>query len=75
MGSEQFSSILKKLRQSAHLTQDQLADNLGMSRSAIGMYESGARTPDPDTLGVFADFFNVDLDYLIGRTNKTNCNA
>lgn len=71
MGSEQFSLILKRLRQSAHLTQDQLADKVGISRSAIGMYESGARTPDPDTLALFADFFNVDLDYLIGRTNKT----
>lgn len=35
------------------------------------MYETGAREPDFETLEAIADFFNVDIDYLLGRTNKT----
>ena len=35
------------------------------------MYETGAREPDFETLELIADFFNVDIDYLIGRTNQT----
>lgn len=67
----QFQSILKSLRLAKNLTQDELAKQLRISRSAIGMYESGAREPDFDTLELIADFFNVDIDYLMGRTTKT----
>ncbi len=35
------------------------------------MYEKGAREPDFETLELIADFFNVDTDYLLGRTTKT----
>ena len=35
------------------------------------MYETGAREPDFETLEKIADFFNVDIDYLLGRTDKT----
>lgn len=35
------------------------------------MYESGDREPDFETLELIADFFNVDIDYLLGRTMKT----
>ena len=69
MGS--FQSILKSLRKSLGLTQDELANKLEVSRSTIGMYESGSREPDYKTLGAIADFFNVSIDYLLGRTNKT----
>lgn len=44
---------------------------IGISRSTIGMYETGAREPDFETLEKIADFFNVDIDYLLGRTDKT----
>lgn len=67
----QFQNILKSLRLAKNLTQDELAKQLRISRSAIGMYESGAREPDFDTLELIADFFNVDIDYLMGRTIKT----
>ena len=67
----QFQNILKSLRLAKNLTQDELATQLRISRSAIGMYESGAREPDFDTLELIADFFNVDIDYLMGRTTKT----
>ena len=66
-----FQNILKSLRTSHSLTQDALAKKLKISRSTIGMYESGAREPDFETLELIADFFNVDIDYLLGRTLKT----
>ena len=66
-----FQNVFKKLRLSHGYTQAELADALRISRSTIGMYETGAREPDFETLEIIADFFNVDTDYLLGRTNKT----
>lgn len=66
-----FNNILKSLRTSRDLTQDELAKILKISRSTIGMYEKGAREPDFETLELIADYFNVDIDYLLGRTNQT----
>lgn len=65
-----FQNIFKRLRISAGLTQVEMAGKLGISRSTIGMYETGAREPDFETLEKIADFFNIDTDYLLGRTNK-----
>lgn len=66
-----FQSVLKSLRKSNGLTQDELAKILKISRSTIGMYENGSREPDFETLERIADFFNVDTDFLLGRTDKT----
>ena len=66
-----FQSVLKSLRKANGLTQDELAKILKISRSTIGMYENGSRVPDYETLEAIADYFNVDIDYLLGRTNKT----
>lgn len=64
-----FKDRLKELRESAHLTQEGLAAKMEVSKGAIGNYETGRRAPDPDTLELIADIFNVDVDYLLGRTN------
>ena len=66
-----FQNIFKRLRNSCGLTQAEMAEKIGISRSTIGMYETGAREPDFETLEKIADFFNVDIDYLLGRTDKT----
>ncbi len=66
-----FNKILKKLRASKSVTQDELAKALNISRSAIGMYEKGDREPDYETLEAIADYFNVSIDYLLGRESKT----
>ena len=42
---------------------------LKVSRSTIGMYETGSREPDFETCEAIADIFNVDMDYLLGRTS------
>ena len=66
-----FQTILKELRLSKGITQVELAKQLGISRSTVGMYESGSREPDFKTLELIADYFNIDTDYILGRTNKT----
>ena len=66
-----FKSVLKALRKSHNLTQEDLAKAIKVSRSTVGMYENGSREPDYETLESIADFFNVDIDYLLGRTLKT----
>lgn len=65
-----FSEILRNLRKNNHLTQDELANKLKISKSSISMYENGNRTPDFETLELIADFFNVNLSYLIGEEQK-----
>ena len=62
-----FSERLRELRQNKGLSQSQLADARNISKSAISMYELGKREPDLETLEGIADFFNVDINYLIGK--------
>lgn len=64
-----FATRLKKLRTENQLTQDELAPELGISRSTLGMYETGKREPDFETLEVIADFFNVNMSYLTGYSD------
>ncbi len=61
-----FSEVLKKLRTEAGLNQAQLAENIGLSLSAISMYERGEREPDFEKLKAMADFFNVSFEHLLG---------
>ena len=63
-----YSERIKRLRKERGLSQDQLAKILGVSRSTVGMYETGKREPDFESCEAIADFFNVDMDYLIGRS-------
>jgi transcriptional regulator with XRE-family HTH domain len=62
--------MIKKLRNECHLTQEELATKLGLTRSTIGMYETGKREPDFETLEKIADFFNVNMNYLLGKESN-----
>ena len=66
-----FSEAFKKIRESKGYTQAKVADDLKISRSTVSMYESGLREPDYETLEDIADYFNVDMNYLLGLTNTT----
>lgn len=66
-----FPNIFKHIREQSGLTQQQLADKLGISRSAVGMYEKGEREPNFETLELIADTFNVDMNYLLGKKPST----
>ena len=58
----QFDKILKMLRNEKNMSQQELADALGISKSSINMYERGERQPNFETLEAIADYFNVDID-------------
>lgn len=62
-----FSAELKKLRENAGLTQQQLSEELGLAKSTISMYETGKRRPDFELEELIADYFNVDINRLRGR--------
>lgn len=65
-----ISKRLKSLREDSDMSQKDLAGAIGVSPSTIGMYESNKRTPDSEMLNRIADFFQVSVDYLLGRTNE-----
>ena len=67
-----FSERFKELRSSRKLSQQELADKLGISKSSVNMYERGEREPGLEMLETIADFFNVDMDYLLGKTLTAN---
>lgn len=59
---------IKQLRLDIRITQEDLARVLGKSRSTITDYEANNSLPDIETLQKLADFFEVSLDYLVGRS-------
>lgn len=63
-----FPAILKELRSKNGITQAELAAILKTAKSTISMYEQGKREPSFETLEAIADYFNVDMDYLMGRS-------
>lgn len=65
-----FSIRFKTLRAEKELSQQILSDKLKISKSSINMYERGEREPSFTTLISIADFFDVDIDYLLGRQDK-----
>ena len=67
-----IGDTIKILREERRMSQEQLADALHLSRSSIGMYESGKRIPKDDIKELICDYFNVDMNYLHGKTNTRN---
>lgn len=63
-----FSERIKELRTSCGYSQQKLADMLNVSKSTVNMYERGERRPGMDQLEAIADYFNVDMDYLSGKS-------
>ena len=66
-----FRTRLKQLRNEKKINQRELANFLKVAPSTISMYESGQREPNFEVLESLADFFNVDLNYLLGKSDKT----
>lgn len=52
-----------------HFTQRQVADGIGIAEQAYQRYEYGRTVPSALVLIALADFFNVSLDYLVGRSD------
>ena len=60
---------LKRLRRARKISQLKLALDLNMNQNTISRYETGEREADYKTLVKLADYFDVSLDYLLGRTD------
>ena len=67
-----FSERLRILRTSKDLSQADFAKQIKISKSSVNMYERGEREPSFKTLELIADYFNVDMDYLLGKSDVIN---
>ena len=70
-----FNERLKLLRRESGLSQQDFAKQLGTSKSSVNMYERGEREPGIETLEAIADYFNVDMDYLLGKSDHRSKSA
>lgn len=64
-----FNDILKSLRTERGMTQQRLADELGVTKGAVAMWETGKRTPESGMLVVIAQLFGVSVDLLLGASS------
>lgn len=71
----EFKDRLKELRKERRISQSDLAKAIDVSASSISMYEVGERTPELETFEALADFFNVDMNYLKGKSSVKNLSA
>jgi len=69
LGNEEMK--IRSLRTKKRLSQQALADKLGVARSTVAMWEKGSSEPDNRKLKILADIFNVSVDYLLGREKET----
>ena len=65
-----IGKIIKSLRVAEDMTQEELANKLKVTRSAVGNWENDVRKPDNETLSEIADIFNVDMNYITGKTTE-----
>jgi transcriptional regulator with XRE-family HTH domain len=63
---------IKQLREAAGLTQSELSEKTGINVNTLATYERETREPNIDKICLFAEFFNVSTDYLLGRTPFQN---
>jgi len=60
---------IRKMRKQKSMTQQDLAEKLGLAKSTISQYETGVNEPDAETLRKLADILGCSVDYLVGRTD------
>ena len=67
MGNKTFASRIRQLRTDRKLSLDGLANELGINKSRIGMWENNGTVPRDDVLIQLSKYFNVSIDYLLGN--------
>lgn len=72
MKDRSFQDVFKDLRLEKDLSQDKIAEELDVSSSLVSKWENNQSTPAPEMLEYIADYFNVSVDYLIGRSKYKN---
>lgn len=66
----EFKDRLRKLRTESGMTQEELAQRLGLTKPAVSAYERGTNKPRFDALDNLAEIFDVDINYLLGNTDQ-----
>lgn len=64
-----FADRLKSLRTDANIKQSQLAETLGTTQRKVSYWESGKIEPDLESLWKISNYFDVSIDYLVGKEN------
>ena len=65
---------IAELRKRNKVSQAKLGKLVGAAQNTVSQWENGLREPDTDTLHALADFFNVTIDYLLGRDSEQKNN-
>ena len=66
-----YGERIRELRKNRHMSQQDLADLLDVSKVAVSQYEREVRKPDLNTLTALSDIFNVSSDYILGNDDVT----
>ena len=66
----EFSQIVKSLRLERGWSQQEVADRAGLNKMTISQYENGKRKPSFEVIEALAEIFHVDMNYLLGYTDK-----
>ena len=74
MSNQPFAERLHQLRRKKGITQVKIALDLHFTQNSISLFENGKRHPDYNTLILFADYFDVSIDYLLQRTDDPHIN-
>lgn len=69
----EIQDIIKKLREKNHLTQEQMAERLMVSRQAVSRWENGETQPDTESLKLLSKEFNVSINTLLGTLRQLIC--
>jgi len=69
MGLSRYERI-RSLREDADLTQKRVGEAINVPQRTYAYYESGQRMIPPSVLCALADFYDVSVDYILGRTNE-----
>lgn len=72
-GSMETKNVLRQLRESHNLTQDQMAERLMVTRQAVSRWENGETQPNTDTLRILSKEFNVSINTLLGSPRQLIC--
>lgn len=66
----EFSQIVKSLRLERGWSQQEVADRVGLNKMTISQYENGKRKPSFEVIEALAEIFHVDMNYLLGYSDK-----
>lgn len=69
----EVKDILRNLREKNHLTQEQMAERIGVTRQAVSRWETGMTQPNPELLKVLSREFRVSINTLLGSPRTLYC--